>query len=198
MIDRAGVIHQLVPLEIMCRHTVGLNWTAIGIEHVGYSDWEVLDDTRQMSASLRLVRWLRCRYHIPIRDVIGHNESLSSPYHREDVPSLRTQTHSDFDHADMNVYRRPPGPGRRLRGQSDCGSLTLRPRAGAEGGGTTGPMSPSGASSRSTITGAWSLGREPLRALRSTHAAFTRSLTASPASTRSMRMPRSWWNMPAR
>ena len=38
--------------------------------------------------------------------VIGHNESLSSPYHREDVPSLRTQTHSDFDHGDMQVYRR--------------------------------------------------------------------------------------------
>ena len=44
VIDRAGGIHQLVPLETMCRHTVGLNWTAIGIEHVGYSDWEVLDD----------------------------------------------------------------------------------------------------------------------------------------------------------
>jgi hypothetical protein len=29
-----------------------------------------------------------------------------------------------------------------------------RTSAGAEGGGTTGPMSPSGASSRSTITGA--------------------------------------------
>ena len=38
--------------------------------------------------------------------MIGHAESLSSPYHREDVPSLRTQTHSDFDHADMQVYRR--------------------------------------------------------------------------------------------
>ena len=25
------------PLQIMCRHTVGLNWTAIGIEHVGTS-----------------------------------------------------------------------------------------------------------------------------------------------------------------
>ncbi|MEJ7717828.1 MAG: hypothetical protein WKF31_07575 [Thermoleophilaceae bacterium] len=37
----------------------------------------------------------------------------------------------------------------------DCGSL-FEPRraAGADGGGTTGPMSPSGASSRSTITGA--------------------------------------------
>ena len=38
VIDRDGTIHQLVPLDIMCRHTVGLNWTAIGIEHVGYSD----------------------------------------------------------------------------------------------------------------------------------------------------------------
>jgi N-acetylmuramoyl-L-alanine amidase len=106
VIDKAGVIHQLVALSIMCRHTVGLNWTAIGIEHVGYSDREVLGDHAQMRASLRLVRWLRCRYHIAIRDVIGHNESLSSPYHREDVPSLRTQTHADFNHADMRIYRR--------------------------------------------------------------------------------------------
>ena len=105
VIDRAGVIHQLVPVGIMCRHTVGLNWTAIGIEHVGYSDSEVLDDRRQMAASLSLVHWLRCRYGIATGNVIGHNESLSSPYHREDVPSLRTQTHSDFNHADMSVYR---------------------------------------------------------------------------------------------
>ena len=122
VIDRAGIIHQLVPLEIMCRHTVGLNWTAIGIEHVGYSDSEVLDDTHQIGASLRLARWLRCRFHIPIKDVIGHNESLSSPYHREDVPSLRTQTHSDFDRADMNVYRR------RLAKAGGCG---ISPTGGA-------------------------------------------------------------------
>ncbi|HEX3692549.1 MAG TPA: peptidoglycan recognition family protein [Solirubrobacteraceae bacterium] len=115
VIDRAGIVRQLVPLSIMCRHTVGLNWTAIGIEHVGYSDAEVLDDARQMQASLKLVRWLRCRYRIPVGDVIGHNESLSSPYHREDVPSLRTQTHSDFDHADMQVYRA------RLRNLGSCG-----------------------------------------------------------------------------
>jgi len=37
--------------------------------------------------------------------VIGHNESLTSPYHREDVPALATQTHSDFNHADMQIYR---------------------------------------------------------------------------------------------
>lgn len=114
VIDRSGEIHQLVPLDIMCRHTVGLNWTAIGIEHVGYSDREVLDDSKQMASSLRLVRWLRCRYDIAVRDVIGHNESLSSPYHREDVASLRIQTHADFDHTDMRVYRS------RLRAEGGC------------------------------------------------------------------------------
>jgi N-acetylmuramoyl-L-alanine amidase len=105
VIDRDGVIHQLVPLDIMCRHTVGLNYTAIGIEHVGYSDQEVLGDPRELSASLALVHWLRCRFHIEIANVIGHNESLTSPYHRENVPSLRTQTHDDFNHADMEIYR---------------------------------------------------------------------------------------------
>jgi hypothetical protein len=114
VIDKSGGIHQLVPLDVMCRHTVGLNWTAIGIEHVGYSDEEVLGDPSQMGASLRLVRWLRCHYHVGIGNVIGHNESLSSPYHREDVPALRAQTHSDFNHADMQVYRS------RLRAAGSC------------------------------------------------------------------------------
>ena len=106
VIDRDGVIHQLVSLGIMCRHTVGLNWTAIGIEHVGYSDQQVLGDAREANASLKLVRWLRCRFHIALRNVIGHNESLSSPYHHERVAALRNQTHNDFVHADMQVYRR--------------------------------------------------------------------------------------------
>ena len=35
VIDTDGTIHQLVPLGIMCRHVVGLNYTAIGIESVG-------------------------------------------------------------------------------------------------------------------------------------------------------------------
>ena len=42
VVDRDGTIYQLVPLTIMCRHTVGLNWTAIGIEHVGTSDASIL------------------------------------------------------------------------------------------------------------------------------------------------------------
>jgi N-acetylmuramoyl-L-alanine amidase len=113
VIDTDGTIHQLVSLNAMCRHTVGLNWTAIGIEHVGFSDAQVLDDHRQLAASLKLVRWLSCRYNIRIANVIGHNESLHSPYHHEDVPWLRTQTHADFNHHDMQTYR---GRLRRLGG----------------------------------------------------------------------------------
>jgi N-acetylmuramoyl-L-alanine amidase len=105
VVDRDGTIYQLVPTSIICRHTVGLNWTAIGIEHVGSSDAQILGNPRQMAASLRLTRWLRCRYGIGVGNVIGHNESLSSPYHRERVARLRTQTHGDWTHADMNVYR---------------------------------------------------------------------------------------------
>ena len=106
VIDRDGTIHQLVPLTIMCRHTVGLNYTAIGIEHAGFSDAEILRNRAEMTASLKLTNWLRCRFGIDVKNVIGHNESLSSPYHRENVASLRTQTHGDWSKADMDVYRK--------------------------------------------------------------------------------------------
>jgi N-acetylmuramoyl-L-alanine amidase len=96
---------QMVPLSIMCRHTVGLNYTAIGIEHVGFRDADVLNNPREMRASLRLTRWLRCRYGIGLRNVIGHNESLTSPYHREKVARLRRQTHGDWVRASMRRYR---------------------------------------------------------------------------------------------
>ncbi len=106
VVAASGRIFRLVNLRTRCRHTVGLNWTAIGIEHAGYGDNDVLGDRRQLRASLRLTRWLRCRFGIRVRDVIGHAESLSSPYHRELVPSLRHQTHGDWRHSSMKIYRR--------------------------------------------------------------------------------------------
>jgi N-acetyl-anhydromuramyl-L-alanine amidase AmpD len=105
VVSSSGRIFQLVNLRTRCRHTVGLNWTAIGIEHTGFSDAEVLGDPRQLHASLLLTHYLRCRFQIRLRNVIGHAESLSSPYHREDVPSLRHQTHSDWSHSSMQIYR---------------------------------------------------------------------------------------------
>ena len=92
VIDTNGTIYQLVPLTIRCRHTVGLNYTAIGIEHVGRSATGILSNARMMAASLALTRWLMARFHITQRNVIGHAESLSSPYHHELV---RSPAHAD-------------------------------------------------------------------------------------------------------
>jgi len=105
VIARDGAIYQLTPVTFMCRHTVGLNWAAIGIEHVAYREDDVFARRAQLDASMRLTRWLRCRYRIPVRDVIGHAESLSSPFHRERVAALRTQTHGDWQTWAMRRYR---------------------------------------------------------------------------------------------
>jgi N-acetylmuramoyl-L-alanine amidase len=105
IIDQNGVIHQVLPLNLMGRHTVGLNYTAIGIEMVGMSDREILDRPPELNAALALTRWLQSQYHIATRNVIGHNESLSSPYHHEDVARLANQTHGDWQKADMDTFR---------------------------------------------------------------------------------------------
>jgi N-acetylmuramoyl-L-alanine amidase len=105
VVAKDGTIYQLVPLNVMCRHTVGLNYAAVGIEHVGTSDAEVLHDAAQLQSSLLLTRWLMAKLHISIANVIGHNESLSSPYHKELYRPWARQTHGDWTRADMNVYR---------------------------------------------------------------------------------------------
>jgi hypothetical protein len=105
LIARDGTITQLVPLRLRCRHTIGLNHIAIGVEHVGVSDQAVMGNRRQLRASLLLTRWLQDRFGIRTRDVIGHAESLSSPYHHERVAALRNRTHGDFAHATMRRYR---------------------------------------------------------------------------------------------
>jgi N-acetylmuramoyl-L-alanine amidase len=106
LIDTDGTIHQLVRLRRMCRHTVGLNHTSIGIEHVGTSDAAVMGVPRVRRASLRLTRWLMGRFGIKVRNVIGHSESLSSPFHYERVAAMRTRTHGDMTHGTMVRYRR--------------------------------------------------------------------------------------------
>ena len=56
----------------------------------------MLGNRRQLAASLRLTRMAPGPFRDRTRNVIGHNENRSSPYHRERVARLRTQTHGDF------------------------------------------------------------------------------------------------------
>lgn len=104
-VDDQGKVIQMVDLDIRCRHVVGLNHTAIGIEHVGYADEDVLGNADELRTSLKLTQALRCRYGIPIENVIGHNESLDSRFYIENVPEFQGQTHGDFVKASMDRYR---------------------------------------------------------------------------------------------
>ena len=88
-----------------CRHTVGLKSTAICSEPGRTSASAILANPRQLHPSLALTVWLMSRFRISLGDVIGHNESLTSPYHRERYAPWRCQTHGDWTQADMNRYR---------------------------------------------------------------------------------------------
>jgi N-acetylmuramoyl-L-alanine amidase len=106
IIDKRGRIYRTVPLALRCRHTIGLNQTAIGVEHVGNADHDVMSRDRQRRASFRLTLWLMSRFDIPVKNVIGHGESLLSPYRHEKYRSWRCMTHTDFSHRTMHRYRK--------------------------------------------------------------------------------------------
>jgi hypothetical protein len=82
--------------------TRGREMAAYSLRHYG-EDTYTLEKPKVIVE--QLTRWLRCTYAITLTNVIGHNESLSSPYHRERVASLRVQTHSDWNRVDMHTYR---------------------------------------------------------------------------------------------
>jgi hypothetical protein len=105
IIDTDGTIYQLAKLWVRCRHAVGMNHTAIGIEHVGTSDAMVLGNRAQMRSSLRLTRWLMAKYGISIGHVEGHRETLSSTERLERYPSWQCLVHADFPHPAMREYR---------------------------------------------------------------------------------------------
>ena len=72
---------------------------------VGQSDPQIMARPAQYQAALSLTVWLMARFGIHLDNVIGHNESLTSPFHHELVPAWRCQTHADWNHADMEVFR---------------------------------------------------------------------------------------------
>lgn len=90
LIDRDGLIAQLLPDTVMARHVIGLNHAAIGIENVG-SNTERLT-AAQLKANAWLIRMLFSRYNIEY--LIGHYEySLfeSHPLWKEKDDSYRTE-----------------------------------------------------------------------------------------------------------
>ncbi len=70
LVDRDGSIFRLLPDTTFARHTIGLNYMAIGIENIGGSQAPL---TRaQLRANADLITWLAGKYDIEY--VIGHHE----------------------------------------------------------------------------------------------------------------------------
>lgn len=74
LVDRDGTLVRLLPETTFARHTVGLNWCAIGVENVGGTPKAPLNEA-QARANAALIRHLAGRF--PIRHVVGHHEYLA-------------------------------------------------------------------------------------------------------------------------
>lgn len=81
LVDRDGSVFQLAPDDVVCRHTIGFNHTAIGIENVGRNAAELTE--AQASATAELVNRLVAR-HPSIVYLVGHHQyrDPALPHHR--------------------------------------------------------------------------------------------------------------------
>lgn len=93
LVDRDGTVYRLMPETWMGRHTIGLNYDAIGVENVGGADGVDNLTDAQIDANIRLVRDLARRYP-SVEYLIGHHEYRAfegHPLWRETDPGYRTQ-----------------------------------------------------------------------------------------------------------
>ena len=111
LIGKRGRIGELVRPRVRCRHAIGLNHRAIGIEMVQEagrgSHWasrQILQRRRQVRAALRLVRHLRLRFDIRMRHVIGHAMTNNSPFFRN-LMGWRSD-HTDWMWREVREFRR--------------------------------------------------------------------------------------------
>lgn len=105
LVDKDGTIVQLAPLTTMCRHAIGLNDRAVGIEFVEMSSAaNILARPKQRRAGVRLVRWLQSELAIPTSGVIGHSMVNDFPYFHENVRGWRND-HTDWSPSQVRRFR---------------------------------------------------------------------------------------------
>lgn len=110
VVEKDGTIHQLTRLYVRCRHTIGLNHVAIGIEMVQEAesgkheaDQDILDRKDQAGAAAQLAAWLKQRYGISIKNIIGHAMANDSPLFK-DLSGWQND-HVDWLKADVRDFR---------------------------------------------------------------------------------------------
>lgn len=73
MVERDGTIHQLMPLDFMARHVIGLNYNSIGIENVGGENSKDNLTDAQLKANIFLVDYLKSKFNT-IEYMVAHYE----------------------------------------------------------------------------------------------------------------------------
>lgn len=107
IIGRDGRIYQLLAENQFARHTIGLNYCAIGIENIGTPKQPLTE--AQLKANTRLIAYLRKKY--PIEYVIGHHEYQAfrkTLWWKESNPTYITQKRDPGDKF-MHALRRKLG-----------------------------------------------------------------------------------------
>jgi N-acetylmuramoyl-L-alanine amidase len=100
LVDIHGKLYQLAPEDVICRHTIGFNHAAIGIENVA-ADADHLSD-QQAQATAGLISRIVSR-HPTIKYLIGHYE-----YRESNLPHYRLLI--EHDAAYRFTDKIDPGP----------------------------------------------------------------------------------------
>jgi len=111
IVAQNGDVWQIVPTSVRCRHTIGLNDKAIGIEIVQrtqgnsshWADQQILDRPAQIGAVLALLRSLQREYGIRTSNIIGHATANEAPQFR-DLQGWRND-HTDWQAQDVLEVR---------------------------------------------------------------------------------------------
>lgn len=96
LVDRDGAIFRLLPDTTFGRHTIGLNYMAIGIENIGGPDAPLTK--AQVKANAALIRYLHKKHNLEY--VIGHHEYYvfqGTPLWKETDPNYITQKQDPGD-----------------------------------------------------------------------------------------------------
>jgi N-acetyl-anhydromuramyl-L-alanine amidase AmpD len=112
IVAQSGDVWQIVPTGVMCRHTIGLNDKAIGIEIVQrtagntshWADQQILARPAQIGAVLALVRSLQRTYGISASNIVGHATANQAPQFR-DLEGWHND-HTDWQAQDVLDVRR--------------------------------------------------------------------------------------------
>lgn len=115
LVDRDGTIFRLLPDTTFARHTIGLNYMAIGIENIGGPDAPLTK--AQLKANTELIRYLHKKHQLTY--VIGHHEYYAfqgTEIWKETDPNYLTQKQDPGDRfmkklrkklADLNFQSKP-------------------------------------------------------------------------------------------